>query len=86
LVRQAWHRTTWCLHGSEFEADFARLLEGARHPALVHLPQDARTPAHAERFHRTIQESFVDDHEDLPFTALALFNRKLADWLVFDNA
>jgi hypothetical protein len=55
-------------------------------PAPLRQPQDARTPAHAERFHRTIQESFVDDHEDLPFTDLALFNRKLADWLVFDNA
>jgi predicted transcriptional regulator len=29
-------------NGSEFEADFAQLLEGARHPALVHLPQDAQ--------------------------------------------
>ena len=28
----------------------------------------------------------MDDHEDLLFTDLALFNRKLADWLVFDNA
>jgi hypothetical protein len=28
----------------------------------------------------------VDDHEDLLFTDLALFNRKLADWLVFYNA
>jgi transposase InsO family protein len=35
---------------------------------------------------RTIQESFVDYHEELLFTDLALFNRKLADWLVFYNA
>jgi hypothetical protein len=28
----------------------------------------------------------VDDHEDLLFTDLALFNRKLADRLVFYNA
>jgi hypothetical protein len=41
--------------------------------------------AHAERFNRTIQESFVDYHEELLFTDLALFNRKLADWLVFYN-
>jgi hypothetical protein len=27
----------------------------------------------------------VDDHEELLFTDLALFNRKLADWLVFYN-
>jgi len=49
-------------------------------------PKTPKMNAHAERFHRTIQESFVDDHEELLFTALALFNRKLADWLVFDNA
>jgi transposase InsO family protein len=42
--------------------------------------------AHAERFNRTIQESFVDYHEELLFTDLALFNRKLANWLVFYNA
>jgi hypothetical protein len=35
---------------------------------------------------RTFQESFVDDHEDPRFTDLKLFNRKLADWLVFYNA
>jgi hypothetical protein len=49
-------------------------------------PKTPKMNAHAERFHRTIQESFVNDHEDLPFTDLALFNRKLADWLVFYNA
>ena len=42
--------------------------------------------AHAERFNRTVQESFVDDHEDLLYTDLARFNRKLADWLVFYNS
>ena len=60
--------------------------QGARHPALVHLPQDAQDELPDARFHRTIQESFVDDHDDLLFTDLALFNRKLADWLVFYNA
>ncbi|MDE3207275.1 MAG: integrase core domain-containing protein [Pseudomonadota bacterium] len=39
--------------------------------------------AHCERFNRSLQESFVDDHEDLLFTDLALFNEKLADWIVF---
>ena len=29
-------------NGSEFKADVAQLLEAARHPALVHLPQDAQ--------------------------------------------
>ena len=49
-------------------------------------PKTPKMNAHAERFHRTIHESFVDDHEELLFNDLALFNRKLADWLVFDNA
>ena len=42
--------------------------------------------AHVEHFNRTAQESFVDDPEDLLFADLALFNRKLADGLVFHNA
>jgi len=32
------------------------------------------------------QESFVDYHEELLFTDLALFNRKLTDWLVVSDA
>ena len=39
--------------------------------------------AHAERFNRTLQEQFVDYHEDLLFDDLATFNRQLADWLLF---
>lgn len=42
--------------------------------------------AHIECFHRTVPESFVDDHEELLFTDLDACNHKLADWLVFDNA
>ena len=41
--------------------------------------------AHCERFNRTLQESFVDYHEDLLFSDLPLFNQHLADWLVFYN-
>lgn len=35
-----------------------------------------------ERFNRTIQEQFVDYHEDLLFMDIDTFNEKLADWLV----
>lgn len=38
--------------------------------------------AHAARFNRTLQEPFVDDHEDFLVDDLAAFNRKLADWLL----
>jgi transposase InsO family protein len=73
-------------NGSECEADFARLLKERGIGRWYTYPKTPKMNAHVERFTRTIQESFVDDHEDLLFTDLALFNRKLADWLVFSNA
>jgi transposase InsO family protein len=41
--------------------------------------------AHCERFNRTVQEEFVDYHEDLLFTDLGAFNDKLMDWLLWYN-
>ncbi len=38
---------------------------------------------HTECFNLTIQDSFVDDHEDLFFTDLTRINCKLAYLLVF---
>lgn len=73
-------------NGSEFEADFDRLLRERGIKRWYTYPKTPKMNAHAERFNRTIQESFVDYHENLLFTDLALFNRKLADWLVFYNA
>jgi len=72
-------------NGSAFEADFARLLDEHSIGRWYTYPKTPKMNAHAERFNRTIQESFVDYHEDLLFTDLALLNRKLADWLVFYN-
>jgi hypothetical protein len=72
-------------NGSKFKADFAQLLKERGIKRWYTYPKTPKMNAHAERFNRTIQESFVDDHEELLFTDLALFNRKLADWLVFYN-
>ena len=72
-------------NGSEFKGHFAQRLAGKR---VVHWKTYPKTPkmnAHCERFNRSIQESFVDYHEDLLFTDLALFNQKMSDWLVFYN-
>jgi transposase InsO family protein len=63
-------------NGSEFEADFARLLEDQGIKRWYTYPKNPKMNAHAERFNRTIQESFVDYHEELLFTDLALFNRQ----------
>ncbi len=41
--------------------------------------------AHCERFNRTVQEEFLDYHEDLFFTDLSALNDKLFDWLLWYN-
>lgn len=72
-------------NGTEFEAHFAQCLAQRGIARWYTYPKTPRMNAHAERFNRTVQESFLDYHEDLLFTDLALFNQKLADWLVFYN-
>ena len=73
-------------NGSEFEAGFAQVFAEQRIARWSTYPKTPKMNAPAERFHRTLPESFVDDHEDRLFTDLALFNQKLADWPVFYNA
>ena len=71
--------------GSEFKGAFDQLISDSQ---IVHLwtyPNTPKMNAVCERFNRTIQEQFVDFHEDLLFTDLNLFNEKLADWLVKYN-
>ena len=41
--------------------------------------------AHNERFNKTIQDMFVSYNEDLLFTDLNEFNRKMAKWLIDYN-
>lgn len=72
-------------NGSEFEADFDHTLQQHGIARWYTYPKTPKMNAHAERFNRTLQESFVDYHEHLLFTDLSLFNQKLADWLVFYN-
>jgi hypothetical protein len=72
-------------NGSEFESGFAKTLQAHGIKRWYTYPKTPKMNAHIERFNRTIQESFVDYHEELLFTDLARFNQKLADWLVFYN-
>nr|WP_285614241.1 integrase core domain-containing protein [Hydrogenophilus thermoluteolus] len=48
-------------------------------------PKSPCMNAHCERFNRTVQEQFVDWHEDLLFTDLTRFNQKLGQWLIDYN-
>jgi transposase InsO family protein len=72
-------------NGAEFKGAFQSALSEQQ---LTHWHTYPRTPkmnAHSERFNRSIQESFVDYHEDLLFSDITLFNQKMTDWIVFYN-
>lgn len=70
---------------AEFEAIFAQTIKARGIQRWYVYPKSPEMNAHVERFNRTVQESFVDYHENLLFTDLGLFNQKMADWLVFYN-
>lgn len=72
-------------NGSEFMCHFHAELERL---AMTHWHTYPKTPkmnAHCERFNRTVQDEFVDYHEQLLFTDLYGFNLKLLDWLNWYN-
>jgi transposase InsO family protein len=73
-------------NGHEFAKEFHQPL---RAEGIVHWHTFPRTPkmnAHCERFNRTVQEEFVDRHEDLFFYDLPRFNHYLLDWIGWFNA
>lgn len=72
-------------NGSEFKKKFSEELSRLH---LAHYHTYPRTPkmnAHAERFNRTVQESFSNFHKGLLFADLEKFNQLLAGWLLFYN-
>lgn len=73
-------------NGSEFKGEFDQLISDAQITHLWTYPSTPKMNAVCERFNRTIQEQFVDYHEDLLFTDIDAFNEKLADWLVQYNS
>lgn len=72
-------------NGGEFAKHFA---DSVRQSGIAHWHTYPHTPkmnAHVERFNRTIQEEFVDFHEDLLLTDIMTFNDKLFDYLTWYN-
>ncbi len=72
-------------NGGEFAKHFA---DRVREAGIAHWHTYPRTPkmnAHVERFNRTIQEEFVDFHEDLLLTDIMAFNDKLFEYLTWYN-
>ena len=72
-------------NGAEFHGHFQQRLDARGITHWWTYPRSPKMNAHAERFNRTLQEQFVDDHEDLLFDDLAAFNQHLADWLLAYN-
>ena len=73
-------------NGQEFARDFDSALKAS---GIVHWHTFPRTPkmnAHCERFNRTVQDEFLDVHEELLFYDLPQFNQRLLRWLAWFNA
>lgn len=72
-------------NGSEFAGHFAQAAKAAGIPQWHTFPRTPKMNARCKRFNRTVQEEFVDYHEDLLFEDLRAFNDKLFDWLLWYN-
>ena len=71
-------------NGSEFKKHFSEELKRLHLTHYHTYPKTPKMNAHVERFNRTIQEEFVDYHTG-SLLDVALFNRKLIDWLIWYN-
>ena len=71
-------------NGSEFMKHFDEELRRLHYTHWHTYPKTPKMNAHVERFNRTIQEEFVDYHEDLLLDPQA-FNRELIPWLLWYN-
>ena len=72
-------------NGSEFMKHFDEELRRLHKNHWHTYPKTPKMNAHVERFNRTIQEEFIDYHEDLLINP-ELFNRQLIPWLLWYNA
>ena len=72
-------------NGSENLGEFDQQLSTDGIPHLFIYPRCPKIDAFIERYNRTVQEEFIDDHEDLIHDK-KLFNQKLIDWNIYYNA
>jgi transposase InsO family protein len=73
-------------NGKEFDRHFHEALQ-AQHIEHWHtFPRTPKMNAHCERFNRTVQDEFLDVHEELLFYDLPQFNLRLLDWLAWFNS
>jgi transposase InsO family protein len=73
-------------NGPEFGRHFHAALKAQRIDHWHTFPRTPKMNAHCERFNRTVQEEFLDVHEELLFYDLPQFNLRLLQWLAWFNA
>jgi transposase InsO family protein len=73
-------------NGQEFARHFHKTLLDQRIEHWHTFPRTPKMNAHCERFNRTVQEEFLDVHEELLFYDLPQFNLRLLDWLAWFNS
>lgn len=71
-------------NGSEFARHFSAKINELHMTHYHSYPRTPKMNAHCERFNRTIQEEYVDYH-DQELINPEVFNRGLMDWLIFYN-
>src|SRR3989344_6537582 len=71
-------------NGSENLGEFDQQLEEDQIPHFFSYPRCPKINAYIERYNRTIQEEFIDNNLDIIHDKI-LFNRKLADYLIWYN-
>ena len=72
-------------NGSENLGVFDQQLETDKIPHLFIYPRCPQIDTFIERYNRTVQEEFIDYHEDIIHDKQR-FNQKLADWNIYYNA
>ena len=72
-------------NGKEFEKYFKNFIRGTPIIHYHNYPRRPQSNGHIERFNRTIQEQFVQWHEEDLYEDIQKFNRKLMDYLVWYN-
>ena len=71
-------------NGSENLGVFDQQLEADKIPHLFIYPRCPKIDTFIERYNRTVQEEFIDYHEDVIHDK-TVFNQKLADWNIYYN-
>lgn len=72
-------------NGSEYQGVFEQYLKNKGIKQFFIYPRCPKINAYVERANRTLQEEFLNWHQDLALTSLNLLNQKLATYLIWYN-